>query len=79
VLGELETRLQDLSQIVLGGRRELMRVQGKDTPSTSGTSNHAGASHGDSSQAMDANAAVRARAQQAAARLRRAAGGRLAS
>jgi hypothetical protein len=67
VLGELETRLQDLSQIVLGGRRELMRVQGKETTS------------GDPSQGIDPNGAVRARAQQAAGRLRRAAAGRLAS
>ena len=79
VLGELETRLQDLSQIVLGGRRELVRLQGKDSSTPPGASHHAGASHGDPTQGMDANAAVRARAQQAANRLRRAAGGRLAS
>ena len=79
VLGELETRLQDLSQIVLGGRRELMRLQGKDTPSTSGASHHSVSSHGDPSQGVDPNSAVRGRAQQAASRLRRAAGGRLAS
>jgi hypothetical protein len=63
----------------LGGRRELMRLQGKDTPSTSGAPHQSGSSHGDPSQGMDPNSAVRARAQQAASRLRRAAGGRLAS
>jgi hypothetical protein len=78
VLGELENRLQDLSQIVLGGRRELMRLQGKDTSSPSPTSHHS-ASPGDPSQGMDPSGAVRGRAQQAANRLRRAAGGRLAS
>jgi len=78
VLGELENRLQDLSQIVLGGRRELMRLQGKDTPSTSAASHHT-ASPGDPSHGMEVGGSVRGRAQQAANRLRRAAGGRLAS
>jgi hypothetical protein len=63
----------------LGGRRELMRLQGKDTPSTSGAPHQSGSSHGEPTQGMDPNSAVRARAQQAASRLRRAAGGRLAS
>ena len=31
VLGELEGRLKDLSQIVLGGRRELVRLQNQET------------------------------------------------
>jgi general L-amino acid transport system ATP-binding protein len=30
VLGELEVRLKELSQVVLGGRRELVRLQSKD-------------------------------------------------
>lgn len=30
VLGELESRLKELSQVVLGGRRELVRLQGQD-------------------------------------------------
>jgi F0F1-type ATP synthase membrane subunit b/b' len=31
VLGELEVRLKELSQVVLGGRRELVRMQGQET------------------------------------------------
>jgi F0F1-type ATP synthase membrane subunit b/b' len=31
VLGELEVRLKELSQVVLGGRRELVRMQGTET------------------------------------------------
>jgi hypothetical protein len=30
VLGELEVRLKELSQVVLGGRQELGRLQGPD-------------------------------------------------
>jgi hypothetical protein len=30
VLGELEVRLKELSQVVLGGRQELGRLQGQD-------------------------------------------------
>jgi hypothetical protein len=40
VLGELEVRLKELSQVVLGGRHELGRLQGQDLaasrPSPSG-------------------------------------------
>ncbi|MCS5698744.1 hypothetical protein NZK32_06785 [Cyanobium sp. FGCU-52] len=32
VLGELEGRLKELSQVVLGGRRELVRMQNPETP-----------------------------------------------
>ena len=38
VLGELEGRLRDLSQVVLGGRRELVRLQNPETASTSTSS-----------------------------------------
>jgi cell division septum initiation protein DivIVA len=36
VLGELETRLRDLSQVVLGGRRELVRMQNPEPQSGGG-------------------------------------------
>jgi len=38
VLGELETRLRDLSQVVLGGRRELVRLQNPEAGSATGSS-----------------------------------------
>ncbi len=37
VLGELETRLRDLSQVVLGGRRELVRLQNPDQAASAGS------------------------------------------
>jgi hypothetical protein len=81
VLGELETRLKDLSQIVLGGRRELMRLQGKDTSALAGGSPVPSSPQVDGSSygGVDGAGNVRARAKQAANRLRKAAGGRLAS
>lgn len=80
VLGELETRLKDLSQIVLGGRRELMRLQGKDGAPQPGSSPAAPTAQGESPYAgPEGSGNVRTRARQAANRLRRAAGGRLAS
>jgi len=36
VLGELEGRLKELSQVVLGGRRELVRMQNPETAATNG-------------------------------------------
>lgn len=81
VLGELETRLKDLSQVVLGGRRELMRLQGKDVtvspglpPAGPGSRSEAGAAPGGES-----GGDMRNRARQAANRLKKAAGRRLAS
>ena len=35
VLGELEVRLKELSQVVLGGRRELVRLQGQEASAAS--------------------------------------------
>ena len=65
VLGELEGRLQELAQVVVGGRRELVRLQGVDPttlihPSTP----------------VEASAVPISRARRAAERLRRAAGTR---
>ncbi|MFM7237273.1 MAG: hypothetical protein ACKOYK_11010, partial [Cyanobium sp.] len=76
-----ETRLKDLSQIVLGGRRELMRLQGKDTTALAGGSTAPASPQVDASSygGVDGAGNVRARAKQAANRLRKAAGGRLAS
>jgi cell division septum initiation protein DivIVA len=37
VLGELETRLRDLSQVVLGGRRELVRLQNPEASAGAGS------------------------------------------
>ncbi|MFN6340446.1 MAG: hypothetical protein ACK41W_17230 [Cyanobacteriota bacterium] len=81
VLGELETRLKDLSQIVLGGRRELMRLQGKDGSPALGASVPSTSSRPESGppQGGEGGGDVRTRARQAANRLRKAAGGRLAS
>ncbi|MEB3244009.1 MAG: hypothetical protein VKO44_10280, partial [Cyanobacteriota bacterium] len=81
VLGELETRLKDLSQIVLGGRRELMRLQGKDgvmATAAGGSPVPSPRPDGPAPQG-DGGGDVRSRARQAANRLRKAAGGRMAS
>jgi dsDNA-specific endonuclease/ATPase MutS2 len=80
VLGELETRLKDLSQIVLGGRRELMRLQGKDNPIAGALPpSAAGRPEAGSPSGPDTAGVMRDRARQAANRLRKAAGRRLAS
>jgi len=42
VLGELEGRLRDLSQVVLGGRRELVRLQNPETAAAAGADDKAG-------------------------------------
>lgn len=63
VLGELEGRLKELSQVVLGGRRELVRLQSVD-PSATGRS-------GDLAAVPEGEPVSRAR--RAAGRLRRAA------
>jgi hypothetical protein len=62
VLGELEGRLQELSQVVLGGRRELVRLQSQDPT--------AAARPDEVAQLQDAEPLGRAR--RAAGRLRRA-------
>jgi hypothetical protein len=69
VLGELEVRLKELSQVVLGGRRELVRLQGQET---------AAASRPLEAPIPLENAAVD-RARRAAGRLKRAASRGLAS
>ncbi|MFN9630003.1 MAG: hypothetical protein ACK59A_07195, partial [Cyanobacteriota bacterium] len=82
VLGELETRLKDLSQIVLGGRRELMRLQGKEATPTAGAlpaASGATRPDGGALPPSDPSGDMRNRARQAANRLRKAAGRRLAS
>ena len=82
VLGELESRLKDLSQIVLGGRRELNRLQGKEGAGMAGAPGNASSTStelGAPTTAEGGEGAMRAKARQAANRLRRAAGGRLAS
>lgn len=80
VLGELETRLKDLSQIVLGGRKELMRLQGKDGAATPGAAMAPGSTRTEGGpQGSEGEGDMRSRARQAASRLRKAAGGRLAS
>ena len=63
VLGELEGRLQELSQVVLGGRRELVRLQSVDPAAV--------ARGGDLAALPEAEPVSRAR--RAAGRLRRAA------
>jgi hypothetical protein len=70
VLGELEVRLKELSQVVLGGRRELVRLQGQEpTPAAP--------------RAVEAPIPLEtgnvSRARRAAGRLRRAASRGLAS
>ena len=69
MLGELEVRLKELSQVVLGGRRELVRLQAQDTQA---------ASRPPEAPIPLENAAVD-RARRAAGRLRRAASRGLAS
>ncbi len=69
VLGELEVRLKELSQVVLGGRRELVRLQAQDTQAHS---------RPPEAPIPLENAAVD-RARRAAGRLRRAASRGLAS
>jgi len=69
VLGELEVRLKELSQVVLGGRRELVRLQSQET---------AAASRPLEAPIPQENAAVD-RARRAAGRLKRAATRGLAS
>lgn len=63
VLGELEGRLKELSQVVLGGRRELVRLQSVDPA--------AGSRSGDLTAVPEGEPVSRAR--RAAGRLRRAA------
>ena len=79
VLGELETRLKDLSQVVLGGRRELMRLQGKDSPTAGALPPASGRSEAGSLPGAESGGDMRNRAREAASRLRKAAGRRLAS
>jgi len=69
VLGELEVRLKELSQVVLGGRRELVRLQAQETQATT---------RPPEAPIPLENAAVD-RARRAAGRLRRAASRGLAS
>ncbi|AFY27766.1 hypothetical protein [Cyanobium gracile] len=69
VLGELEVRLKELSQVVLGGRRELVRLQAQETQA---------ASRPPEAPIPLENATVD-RARRAAGRLRRAASRGLAS
>jgi F0F1-type ATP synthase membrane subunit b/b' len=69
VLGELEVRLKELSQVVLGGRRELVRMQSQDA---------AGANRASEAPIPLENATVN-RARRAAGKLRRAATRGLAS
>lgn len=61
VLGELETRLGELSKVVLAGRRELGRIQTNETPT------------GELGQTTTAEAPM-SRARRAASRLKQAAG-----
>ena len=62
VLGELEVRLKELSQVVLGGRQELGRLQSQDRPAPA------------SAEVMDlAESEPISRARRAAGRMRRAA------
>jgi hypothetical protein len=70
VLGELEGRLKELSQVVLGGRRELGRLQGGDV---------AAAARGPESTPLAELPQPIDRARRAAGRLRRAASRGLAS
>ncbi|WP_216903030.1 hypothetical protein [Synechococcus sp. CCY 9618] len=69
VLGELEVRLKELSQVVLGGRRELVRMQGQD----------AAPAHRPVEAPIPLDNATVNRARRAADKLRRAAGRGLAS
>lgn len=69
VLGELEGRLKELSQVVLGGRRELVRLQGAEV--------RGGARNGELA-VLPENEPV-SRARRAASRLRRAASRGIAS
>jgi hypothetical protein len=69
VLGELEGRLKELSQVVLGGRRELVRLQGAEVR---------GAARSGELAVLPENEPV-SRARRAANRLRRAASRGIAS
>ena len=66
MLGELEGRLQEMGQVVVAGRRELVRLQAVD-PTTLVTSARAAAAE---------TAVPISRARRAAERLRRVAGER---
>ena len=68
VLGELEVRLKELSQVVLGGRQELGRLQNQERPAPVPTE----------AVALGDNEPVN-RARRAAGRMRRAATRGLAS
>ena len=70
VLGELEGRLKELSQVVLGGRRELVRLQGMDATAPARPTEVA--TLAEAQQPMN-------RARRAANRVRRAASRGLAS
>ena len=63
VLGELEGRLRDMGQVVVAGRRELVRLQGTDPAALVGQA-----------RAQERQAVPISRARRAAERLRRAAG-----
>ena len=65
VLGELETRLKELSQVVIGGRRELVRIQNQETPAPAASQVEA--------PAATAEVESIGRARRAANRLRRVA------
>jgi hypothetical protein len=69
VLGELEGRLKELSQVVLGGRRELVRLQTVDTKPANRSADLVPA---DQEEPLN-------RARRAAGRLRRAAARGMAS
>jgi F0F1-type ATP synthase membrane subunit b/b' len=71
VLSELETRLQELSQVVLAGRQELGRIQTQDVVAPTGLL------PGDNQPLLEGSGVTRAR--RAAARLGRSAGRRIAS
>ncbi|MDM7952174.1 MAG: hypothetical protein QUV07_03000 [Cyanobium sp. CZS 25K] len=70
VLGELEVRLKELSQVVMGGRRELVRLQVQETQ---------GATRPPTEAPIPLENATVDRARRAAGRLRRAASRGLAS
>ena len=65
MLGELEGRLQEMGQVVMAGRRELVRLQSVDPTTLSATQN----------RSAEATVPI-SRARRAAERLRRVAGER---